>query len=417
MAVTKKIKQNLALAASALLGEQALSAEQQAEEVELYNDWNVDVGYLYYKEADYITVDTYMAMINGSLSDKDIVSLGLVFDTLTGSTPTGALPGGESVTVTGVSGGGGFSAGSTGGTVPFDDTRLAINTNWNHEWQRLIRSNVSAYVSVEGDYTAVGGGIGIEKDTEDKAYTFSAAIGGSSDKVSQSSEQTPVPFSEVEDQLYNGTGHKNTVDLLLGMTKVINQRTAAMLNLSYSRSLGYHTDPYKIISVADEDDNEYSTVFEKRPDERERFVIYGRIVHELPTSGNHFNASYRYYQDSWELTSHTIETGYSFKLSEQHLLEPFGRIYQQQAASFYERTIISGSGGTDISSDLPEYASSDPRLGEMLNITAGIKYVYKTSATGSIDARLAYISRQFENAVLEDRDAIFFTIDFGKGFD
>lgn len=413
MAVTNKIKQKLALAAGALLGEQATAAET-TENIELYNSWNVDVGYLFYQESDYITVDTFMAMIDGNLSDKDTVKLGVVFDTLTGSTPTGALPGNGSVTVTGVSGGGGFSAGSAGGTVPFDDTRLAINGTWGHEWQRLIRSNVSTYVSVEGDYTAVGGGIGIEKDSEDKAYTYSAAIGASADKVSQSNEQTPVPLSELDDQLYVGTGSKNTYDFLLGVTKIINQRTAAMLNFSYSTSLGYHTDPYKIISVADAQDSEFTVLFEKRPDERERFALYSKLVHELPNSGDHFNISYRYYQDSWELSSHTVESSYSFELNSKSLLEPFGRIYQQQAANFYQRTILSTDGNL---SNLPEFVSSDPRLGEMLNITAGLKYQYKTSSTGSVDFRLAYISRQFTDAVVEGRDAIFFTVDLGKGFD
>lgn len=414
MAVTNKIKQKLALAAGALLGEQATAAEQVTNEVELYNSWNVDVGYLRYEESDYISVDTYMAMIDGSLSDKDTVKLGLVFDTLTGSTPTGALPGNGAVAVTSVSGSGGGSIGGAGGTVPFDDTRLAINTNWGHEWERFIRSNVSAYVSVEGDYTAVGGGIGVEFDTDDKAYTFSAAIGGSSDKVSQSNEQTPVPLSEVDDSQFNGTGHKNTYDMLLGMTKIINRRTAAMLNFSYSTSLGYHTDPYKIISVADESDSQFTTLFENRPDERERFILYSKIVHELPEKESHLHFSYRYYVDSWDLTSHTVESSYSFEVSEKHLLEPFGRIYHQQAANFYERTILSSDGNLD---NLPEFVSSDPRLGEMLNITAGVKYSYKTSATGSIDARLAYISRQFEDAVISDRDAIFLTVSFGKGFD
>lgn len=413
MAVTNHVKQKLALAAGALLGEQATAAEQ-IESVELYNSWNVDVGYLYYSEADYITVDTYMAMIDGSLSDKDNVKLGLVFDTLSGSTPTGALPGNNSVTVSGVSGGGGFSAGSTGGTVPFDDTRLAINANWNHEWERLIRSNLSAYVSVEGDYTAVGGGIGIEKDTEDKAYTFSAAIGGSSDKVSQSNEQTPEPLSSTDDKIFNGTGHKNSYDLLLGVSKVINQRTAGMLNFSYSKSLGYLTDPYKIISVADANDSEFTTLFEKRPDERERFIIYSKLVHELPASEHHLNLSYRYYLDSWDLSSHTFEGGYSFDVGSKQVLEPFARIYVQEAANFYERTILSDTGSL---ADLPEFVSADPRLGEMLSFTAGLKFSYKTSSTGSIDGRLAYINRQFEDAVIDERNAIFLTIDLGKGFD
>ena len=413
MAVTKKLKQQLTLAASALLGHEAVAATEK-DDVTLYSSWNVDVGYLYYNEPDRITVDTYMAMISGNLSDKDTVKLGIVFDTLTGSTPTGALPSNDTQTVSGVSGGGGGSVGGGGGTAPFDDTRLAIDSSWGHEWQRLIRSNVSAYVSVEGDYTAIGGGLSIEKDTEDKAYTFTAALGGSVDKVSRSDETTPEALSNTDDGIFFGKGSKNTYDVLFGMSTVINRRTAAMVNISHSRSLGYHTDPYKIISMADALDNEFHTLYESRPDNRERYVLYTKLVHELPKSGNHLDVSYRYHTDSWDVNSNTIEVGYSFDARIKHLFTPFTRIYHQQAANFYQRTIFSDSGDFD---NLPEHVSSDPRLAEMLSVTAGLKYQCRTSATGSIDFRLAYIHRQYEDAIVEDDGTIFLTVDLGKGFD
>lgn len=412
MAVTKTLKQQLTLAAGALLGHQAVEAADK-DAASLYNSWTVDVGYLYYNEPDQITVDTYMAMISGNLSDKDTVSLGLVFDTLTGSTPTGALPD-SAVTVTGVSGGSGGTVGGGGSMAPFDDTRLAVDASWGHEWARLIRSSASAYVSVEGDYTAIGGGLSIEKDTEDKAFTFTAAIGGSADKVSRSDEQTPAPLSETDDAIFYGKGDKNTYDVLFGMSTVINRRTAAMVNISHSHSLGYHTDPYKMISVADEDDAEFTTLYESRPDERMRYVLYGKIVHELPKNGDHLDFSYRYHTDSWDVNSHTFELGYSFDMRVKHLFTPFGRVYHQQAANFYQRTILSDDGLLD---NLPEHASSDPRLAEMLSVTAGIKYQYRTSATGSIDFRLAYIHRMYEDAVIDDDGTMFFTVDLGKGFD
>ena len=413
MAVTNKLKKQLTLAASALLGHEAVDAVEK-DDTNLYNSWNVDVGYLHYKEPDRITVDTYMAKISGNLSDKDTVKLGLVFDTLTGSTPTGALPSNDTQTVSSASGGSGGSVGGGGGTAPFDDTRLAIDGTWGHEWQRLIRSNLSAYVSVEGDYTAIGGGMSLEKDTEDKAYTFTAALGGSVDKVSRSDETTPEALSNTEDAIFFGKGTKNTYDVLLGMSTVINRRTAAMINISHSRSLGYHTDPYKMISVADADDSPYGTVYESRPDNRERYILYTKLVHELPKSGNHLDFSYRYHTDSWDVNSHTIEMGYSFDTRIKHLFTPFGRLYHQQAANFYQRTILSDNINIDSSI---EHVSSDPRLAEMLSVTAGLKYQYRTSATGSIDFRLAYIHRQYEDAIVDDDGTVFFTVDLGKGFD
>ena len=417
MAVTKNnITNKLALATSALLAHETHG--EQGEDGELYNKWEVDVGYLHYNEPDYISVDTYMAMINGNLSDKDSIKLGLVFDTLSGATPTGALPGSESVTVGGASGGNISAAESAGGTAAFDDTRLAVDAIWGHEWERLIRTKAGAHVSVEGDYTSVGGSIALELDSDDRAYTYTIGAGTAADKVSRSSPQTPEPLTDSSAGSMFGVGHKNSYDLLFGVSRVINRRTVGMLNFTYSQSLGYHTDPYKVISVADADDTEYGTVYEHRPDSRERFILYSKIKHELPKSGHHLGLTYRYHTDSWDLNSHTLEGSYGFPVFEKHRLEPFARLYSQQAADFYSRTIVAPANAENVDArDLVTYASADIRLADMLSATIGAKFQYKTSKKGSIDLRLAYYYREYKDAVISNDDAVFAVIDFGKSFD
>ncbi len=417
MAVTKSnLTHKLALATSALLAHEAHS--EQDEGSELYNKWEVDVGYLHYNEPNYISVDTYMAMINGNLSDKDSIKLGLVFDTLSGATPTGALSGSDTVTVGGASGGNISAAESAGGTAPFDDTRLAIDTVWGHEWQRLMRTDAGIHISVEGDYTSVGGSLALELDSEDRATTYTIGGGTTSDKISRSSPQTPSPLTDSSLGAMFGVGHKNSYDLLLGVSRVINRRTVGMLNFTYSQSLGYHTDPYKVISVADADDTEYGTVYEQRPDSRERFILYSKIKHELPKSGHHLGLSYRFHTDSWDLNSHTLEGTYGFPIFKTHRLEPFARLYNQQAANFYSRTILAPTNATDVDArDLVTYASADIRLADMLSATIGAKFQYKTSKKGSIDFRLAYYYREYKDAVISNDDAVFAVIDFGKSFD
>lgn len=414
MAATKSIKKQLTLATGALLAHEAIAEENEKG---LYSPWDVDVGYMRYEEPDYITVDTYMAFLSGNISDDDIISLGLVFDTLTGATPTGALIGDEFTSVSGVSGGGVSTDSGSNGKVSFDDTRLAIDANWTHDWKRLIRSKTGAYVSVEGDYTAIGGSIAIEKDNEDKSLTYTAAIGGARDKVGQSSEKTPEPLTEIENGVTLGTGDKNTYDVLFGVTGVINRYTQGMLNFSYSRSLGYHTDPYKIISVADASDTELTKIFEKRPDERERYIIYSKLTHEIPSSGHHIAMSYRFHTDNWNINSHTLEGSYSWVHDNNHLFEPFLRLYHQTAADFYMRTVEYDGTGSFDTVVLPTYASSDARLAESINTTLGMKYKYKTSEKHSFDIRAGYYLRDFSNAIISEDGAYFVQFNFGKGFD
>jgi hypothetical protein len=416
----KNIRQQLALATGALLTHEAHASE--SDEIKLYSPWEVDVGYLRYTEPDYITVDTVMAMLNGNVSDKDTVKIGLVFDTLTGSTPTGEIPDSDIVSVSGVSGGSVSADGGSGGNALFDDTRLAFDANWGHEWQRLIRSNVNAYVSVEGDYTAIGGSIGIEKDNNDKSTTYSAAYGMSTDTVSRSDESTPEPLSDTSKNIMYGAGQRNSYEALFGLSHVINRRTVGQLNLTYSRSLGYHTDPYKMISIADSSDGTNGTVFESRQDNRERYIIYSKIAHELPKSGHHIDASYRLHIDNWGVNSHTFEGGYSFTKNNKHLFKPFGRIYHQEAADFYTRSIPYSGDPNINTSDIIEsiegtYASSDVRLSEMTALTAGVKYQFKLSSRSAIDLRVAYIHRDYRDAVINEDGSYFVTLGLGSGFD
>lgn len=419
MAVTNKqqksIRQQLALATGALLAHEGVTAEEN--EKGLYSPWDVDVGYMRYEEPDYISVDTYMAFLSGNISDDDTISIGLVFDTLTGATPTGALMGDEFTSVSGVSGGSVSTDGGSNGKVTFDDTRLAVDATWTRELERLMRAKTGAYMSVEGDYTAVGGSISLEKDNQDKSLTYTLALGGALDKVSQSNEKTPEPLTEISNGVTFGTGHKNSYDLLIGATGVINRYTQGMLNFSYSRSLGYHTDPYKIISVADADDVELTKVYENRPDERERYIIYSKVTHEIPSSGHHLALSYRFHTDTWGVHSQTFEGSYSWVHENHHLFEPFARLYYQTAADFHMRTINYSGTGNFNSVILPEHASSDARLAESINTTIGMKYKYKTSHKNSIDFRAGYYHRDFKNAIIGEDGAYFVQIDFGKGFD
>lgn len=119
-----------------------------------------------------------------------------------------------------------------------------------------MRVKPNVYLSVESDYEALGGGITVEKDTSDKQTTFSFALGGSSDNIAQFDGRTPVPGSDVQDADFAGEGWRDTVDVVPGVTRTINPGTAAQFNLFQSSSEGYHTDPYKVVSIANADDIE-----------------------------------------------------------------------------------------------------------------------------------------------------------------
>ncbi|AJQ95196.1 DUF3570 domain-containing protein [Gynuella sunshinyii] len=416
MAVTdrKHFRMSLTAATAGLLA--GTAATTKAEE--LYNDWKVELGYLRYQEADRVSVDSYIADLGGNLSNSDNIQVGIVYDTMTGSTPTGAIPGEDSVTITGVSGGSVSAGTSNGALAPFDDTRLALDSTWTHEFKRQIRTNVGVYTSVESDYTAIGGSLGGEYDTASRNTTFSLALGFASDEISRTGEETPEPLADIKDAEMYGPGRKNTFDGLIGFSKVLNKYTIAQMNYSFSRSVGYHTDPYKVVSVADEEDNFYKNIYEKRPAERTRHILYSKINHELPQSGNHLMASYRYYLDDWGIRSHTLESSYAFNVkSDAFVMQPFVRLYYQNAADFYQRTIeydetIDGKYYVE-----PDYVSADLRLAEMFAYTIGAKMSYQTQKYGTVSLRVGYMDQSFYNAVFDENKALFVSISFGQDFE
>ena len=189
-----------------------------------------------------------------------------------------------------------------------------------------------------------------------------------------------------------------------------------MINFSYAKSLGYHTDPYKIISVADANDNELTKIYEHRPDERTRYIIYSKILHELAGKDHRIDFRMRNYFDDWGVNSLTLDFGYAVKLKNGRTVEPFIRLYGQTAADFYMRTIPYDGTGTFDELTLPEFASSDMRLAEATTVTIGGKFRLPVG-DGSVDLRAGYMLQNFNDAIFGDNSAVFFTVDFGQVFE
>ena len=144
---------------------------------------------------------------------------------------------------------------------------------------------------------------------------------------------------------------KNVLDVLLGVTQVLGRHTVLRVNLSYSDSSGYLTDPYKILSVVDPVTGDLIGRtpapgasgptgvyrFESRPDSRRKEGLYAEMRHDF--SGKVLQVGYRYSTDDWEVDSHTLESRLRLPLGGSNYLEPHVRYYQQTAASFYRYSL------------------------------------------------------------------------------
>lgn len=345
----------------------------------LVDGWNFDTAVLFYSESDN-RVTAFEPVIRGTreLDDDEFLNLKLVFDSLTGATPTGAMPSSRPQTFTRPSGNDSYTVAP--GEIPLDDTfhdtRVAVNAEWERPVNRLLRTTYGVNISSEYDFKSIGASVTVARDFHQKNTTLSGGISFESDTLNPqggipielSSAMVPAGLPQ---NRRGASESRSQVDLLLGLTQVISRSTLMQFNLSLSQSNGYHTDPFKFISIVDDTPgptlgDPIDNIFENRPDSRSKTSFFWKMLHHFDT--NAIDVSYRYLTDDWGIQSHTIDFHYTFVVDGgRSYWQPHLRLYSQNAADFYATNLRD-------SEPIPGKISADYRLGDMTGVTLGLKY-------------------------------------------
>ena len=395
------IRNKLSLASAALLQMGTAAAADDTD-----NGWDISSAILFYQENDG-RVSAIEPVISGSreLAEGEKINLKLVLDSLTGATPNGAHASSSIQTFTNPSGRQAYTVNP--GETPLDDTfldtRVALSGSWEmpvlDDYSRLI---LGANLSKEFDYASLGASASFQRDSDNRNTTYSASLGLNADTISPSGG-IPTPFANMR-VANSGTNRdgaddtKTITDIMFGLTQVINRRTLMQFNLGISETSGYMNDPYKIISLIDgvsglpitpTDSDDLPYLYENRPDSRSRQIFFWKTVHHL--TEDVINVSYRYHTDDWGIDSHTIDLHYRYELGNGQYLQPHLRYYSQSAADFFTTALVDGQ-------PLPQYASSDYRLGDFETQTIGLKYAMRTGENSEFSVRAELIS-QTQNEV------------------
>ena len=374
------LRTGLALAAASLLGPKAASA--------VIEDVEVGSGVLVYTEPGRVSALEAVALVTRNFWDKHKLSLRVVYDTLTGASPNGAVASRSPQTFTRPSGSGSYTvnANETPLDDTFKDTRFAGSLTYDRPFLSAGRWNVGLQGSSEHDYLSIGASTGITREFDRKNTTISLGVSGSRDEISPEGG-VPTAFAEMgaatghheddftrgDDGEYDenrgeGSGDtKSVVDGVVGLTQVVNRTTLIRFNYSISNSSGYLNDPYKFVSVLYGPDDPsagdpITYLYEKRPDSHTKHSIYAQAKKRIASTT--MDISYRFLWDDWGITSHTAELKHRVPIGETVYFEPHVRLYEQTAADFYRTYLLSGEA-------LPAEASADPRLGPMTAITVG----------------------------------------------
>ncbi|MGD8641975.1 MAG: DUF3570 domain-containing protein [Gammaproteobacteria bacterium] len=400
----QSIRGALATATCTLLG----TATDDAAAFGTDAPWEFDSALLLYSETDRVEAIEPVFKARKELDDDEFINLRLVFDSLTGASASGAVPMPFPQTFTQPSGKNAYTADPNEPVLDpsFLDSRVALSGEWEVPHSRLLKGVYGAYFSNEYDYTSLGASATLARDNADKSRTYTAGLSVSFDTVEPVGGapvgMTLMPeFPDVK-AIQSTSEDKTVVDFLFGVTQILDQRSLIQLNYSIGNSDGYLTDPYKILSVIDDNplSADYGEIinqntgdgpsyrYENRPDTRLSQSLYTKYVHQFDKDVIYF--SYRYFWDDWGIDSHTFDVRYRYELGGGHYLQPHVRQYIQSAADFYKPYLLA-SDEPNVTSATE--ASADYRLGDMTTTTIGLLYGLEFSKTSEFTTRLEFMKQ------------------------
>jgi len=350
----------LSLAAATLISSLALNAEDY-----------VRVQYLQYDETlNKTSVSAPSIMINKDFGTDYTLNANLVFDSVSGASET---------YYDGASGASAFSRGIgvkakdiKYANVTYSDQRSAggvsLTTRFSNRDELVLGTNYSA----EHDFYS--------NDISAEYMHWLDSSKNSSLSLGLSYQVNEVLVRCEENSACDGESgaseemSADVFNLQASYFQNIDSRSYAKISLFYIKDSGYLSNPYLNVVRNYVANANADVVAELRPDSRSAYGAMLKYVNALSGSLS-LHLSYRYYQDDWEIDSHTLDSDMFYEFRNDWIFKVGLRYYTQSEANFY-------SGEKDYFSD-EVYASSDFRLSNFDAIT------YKSNIDYTISQKLS----------------------------
>jgi hypothetical protein len=332
---------------AAALALPGVAAAQSAPESAL-----IGFKYLYYKDyqpgLDRIEVNSPSLYLLTPLGAHWSLEGALVVDSLSGATPRWH----SSIT----------------SASRMEDERTAGDLRITRYFRRAAFDIGVAY-STEDDYESRALSANLRMSTDDNNTTLNIGTGYTDDTIK------PNPGSAVSQD-----ESKRINDFIVGITQIVTANDIVQANLTYARGRGYYSDPYKFL--------------DNRPRERDQTALLLRWNRHLPSAGATLRTSYRFYDDSFDVTASTFGLEWAQPIR-GIVVTPGVRYYTQSAASFYVDP-IPGSDVPPLVSSQPPYYSADHRLSAFGAYTVGLKVAVPLGKSWLFDAKADYYEQRGE---------------------
>jgi len=214
--------------------------------------------------------------------------------------------------------------------------------------------------SGENDYISRTIGAVFAQDLFQRNTTLSFTFGKSFDQWNPISWAVPGPDNAGWN--YLGSGKRETSRYSVGMTQGITTTTIASVNGEYVYDVGYLAKPYNSMLING------TYYHENYPAQHKSLATTGLLNQYIPVdnsvlSGISLHGEYRYYHDSWSITSHTGTAELYVRLFNNYVARPSYRYYWQSAPFFYQ----------DSYATVPVYLTTDLKYRAGNSQTVGLK--------------------------------------------
>jgi len=292
----------------------------------LYDEEPLPADVLAEGDADRYRIKSHQFSFKRELNERFTLTVEGIHESMSGSSPWYVVPDPERGPLQVMSG------------ATISEVRNEIKLALSIKKQDIVHS-VQAGYSTENDYDALFAAYTGSYKQDNKHTTLLWGVSFSDDRLSPTDA---ISFGRVQH------AEKSSFSASLGLTRIINRNALIQSGIQVTTQDGYLSDPYKEMWING------GLEFDHRPDTRTAFSWTTRFRQYLIGSNAALHADYRYYNDDWGVTAHTLDLSWNQPIGEHFELVPSIRYHSQRAAKFYTPTIIGEK--------QPDFWSNDYRL-------------------------------------------------------
>lgn len=252
-----------------------------------------------------------------------------------------------------------------------DELRHQINLG-------LLRSFSGVSVSADGMYS-------IEHDYSSKTFATNISI-----PFAKKNTIVQLGFAGNWDKIFPQTRlwtrNRNTLTFNLGLTQILSKKIVSQFDFSFMNLDGLMTDGYQVVKIIN--GTNLSILDPVEPEKRIRRALGGRFNFAVSKMST-LLLGYRYYWDTWDIKSHTIDAEYKTHLSEYTNISLNVRQYFQTKAFFFK----------------PIYTVPEQYMGVDSKLNSGY--------TNDVSINMEFKGNKYSSIPLLDNDKLSFLASFG----